>query len=95
MKVDVTEASRAFQEVQAVIDKQLRDWAILLLTRQIIVRRHARDGVLIHVLKGHMTAVLIDDDPRSSNNQALNIRIELASTPAKVSVRDIWIKRLL
>jgi len=39
-------------------------------------------------------AVLIDDNPASSNNEAGKIGIELESTPAKVSVRDIWIKKL-
>ena len=30
----------------------------------------ARNGVLIHILNGHVMAVLVDDDPASSNNQA-------------------------
>lgn len=54
----------------------------------------ARDGVLTHIVNGHVMAILIDDDPSSSNNQAGKIGIELESTPAKVSVRDVWIKRL-
>lgn len=54
----------------------------------------ARGGVMIHILNGHVMAVLIDDDPESSNNQAGKIGIELESTPAKVSVRNVWIKRL-
>jgi hypothetical protein len=39
-------------------------------------------------------AVYIDDDPASSNNQSGKIGIELEGTPAKVSVRNIWIKKL-
>ena len=54
----------------------------------------ARGGVMTHIVNGHVMAVLLDDDPASSNNQAGKIGIELESTPAKVSVRDVWIKRL-
>ncbi len=54
----------------------------------------ARGGVCIHILNGHVMAVLIDDDPASSNNQPGKIGIELESTPAKVSVRNIWIRKL-
>lgn len=54
----------------------------------------ARGGVMTHILNGHVMAILIDDDPESSNNQAGKIGIELESTPAKVSVRNVWIKRL-
>ena len=54
----------------------------------------ARGGVLMQILNGHLMAVLLDDDPASSNNRAGKIGIELESTPAKVSVRDIWIKEL-
>jgi hypothetical protein len=39
-------------------------------------------------------AILIDDDPQSSNNQPGKIGIELESTPARVSVRNIWLKKL-
>jgi hypothetical protein len=54
----------------------------------------ARDGVMMHILNGHVMAILIDDDPNSSNNQPGKIGIELESTPAKVSVRNIWLRRL-
>ena len=54
----------------------------------------ARGGVMMHIVNGHVMAVLIDDDPHSSNNQPGKIGIELESTPAKVSVRDIWIRKL-
>jgi hypothetical protein len=54
----------------------------------------AREGVCIHILNGHVMAILIDDDPQSPNNQAGKIGIELESTPAKVSVRNIWIRKL-
>ena len=54
----------------------------------------ARGGTLIHILNGQIMAMLIDDDPASSNNQPGKIGIELEGTPAKVSVRNIWIKKL-
>jgi hypothetical protein len=52
----------------------------------------ARGGTLIHILNGHVMAVLIDDDPNSSNNVSGKIGIELEGTPAKVSVRNLWLK---
>jgi hypothetical protein len=54
----------------------------------------ARGGTMIHILNGQVMAILIDDDPASSNNQPGKIGIELESTPAKVSVRNIWIKKI-
>lgn len=54
----------------------------------------ARGGTFLHIVNGHLMAVLIDDDPKSSNNRPGKIGIELESTPAKVSVRNIWLKQL-
>lgn len=54
----------------------------------------ARGGTFIHIINGQLMAVYLDDDPKSSNNQAGLIGIELESTPCKVSVRDIWVERL-
>ncbi len=54
----------------------------------------ARGGTFIHILNGHLMAVYIDDDPSSINNQTGQIGIELESSPSKVSVRDIWLKKL-
>jgi 3-keto-disaccharide hydrolase len=54
----------------------------------------ARGGTFIHVINGQLMAMYQDDDPKSSNNQPGLIGIELESTPCKVSVRDIWVKRL-
>ena len=54
----------------------------------------ARGGTFLHILNGQLMAVYIDDDPASSNNKSGKIGIELESTPAKVSVRNIWIKKL-
>ncbi len=53
----------------------------------------ARGGVLIHILNGQLMAVMVDDDPQSSNNQSGLFGIEIEAT-TKVSVRNIWLKRL-
>jgi hypothetical protein len=54
----------------------------------------ARGGTMIHILNGQLMAVLVDDDPNSSNNQPGKIGIELEGTPAKVSVRNIWLRKI-
>ena len=38
-------------------------------------------------------AVMVDDDPESSNNQSGLFGIEIEAT-TKVSVRNIWLKKL-
>lgn len=54
----------------------------------------ARGGTFIHVINGQLMAVYVDDDPNSSNNKPGLIGIEIEGTPTKVSVRNIWIKKL-
>jgi hypothetical protein len=53
----------------------------------------ARGGVFIHIINGQVMAVMVDDDPASSNNESGYIGIEIESI-TKVSVRNIWIKKL-
>ena len=53
----------------------------------------ARGGTFIHIINGQLMAVMIDDDPSSSNNQSGLIGIEIEAT-TKVSVRNIWLKKL-
>jgi Domain of Unknown Function (DUF1080) len=53
----------------------------------------ARGGVFIHILNGQLMAVMVDDDPTSSNNESGYIGIEIESI-TKVSVKNIWIKKL-
>lgn len=53
----------------------------------------ARGGTLIHILNGQLMAVMIDDDPTSSNNQSGLFGIEIEAT-TRVSVRRIWVKKL-
>jgi len=51
----------------------------------------ARGGTFIHIVNGQLMAVMVDDDPQSSNNQSGLIGIEIEAT-TKVSVRNMWIK---
>lgn len=53
----------------------------------------ARGGVFIHIINGQLMAVMVDDDPKSSNNQAGEIGIEIEAT-TKVFVKNIWIKKI-
>lgn len=54
----------------------------------------ARGSTFIHILNGQLMAVYVDDDPKSSNNQTGWIGIEIEGSPSKVSVRNVWIKKL-
>ena len=53
----------------------------------------ARGGTLIHIVNGQLMAVMVDDDPSSSNNQSGLFGIEIEAT-TKVQVRNIWLKKL-
>lgn len=54
----------------------------------------ARGGTFVHVINGHVMAVYIDDNPDDSNNKPGLIGIEIEGVPTKVSVRNVWIKKL-
>jgi len=54
----------------------------------------ARGGVIMHILNGQLMAVLIDDDPVSSNNVSGLIGLQIESLPCKVSFRNLWLKKL-
>jgi hypothetical protein len=53
----------------------------------------ARGGTFIHLVNGQLMAVMVDDDPESSNNRPGLFGIEIEAT-TKVSVRNIWLKKL-
>ena len=53
----------------------------------------ARGGTFIHIVNGQLMAVMVDDDPDSSNNQSGFFGIEIEAT-TKVSVRNIWLKKI-
>jgi len=53
----------------------------------------ARGGTCMHILNGQLMAVMVDDDPDSSNNQSGLFGIEIEAI-TKVSVRNIWVNKL-
>lgn len=53
----------------------------------------ARGGTFLHILNGQLMAAMIDDDPSSSNNQSGMFGIEIEAT-TKVSVRNMWVRKL-
>jgi len=53
----------------------------------------ARGGTFLHIVNGQLMAVMVDDDPESSNNQPGRFGIEIEAT-TKVSVRNIWLKKI-
>jgi Domain of Unknown Function (DUF1080) len=53
----------------------------------------ARGGTFVHILNGQLMAVMIDDDPESSNNRPGMFGIEIEAT-TKVSVRNIWVRKI-
>lgn len=53
----------------------------------------ARGGTFIHIVNGQLMAVLVDDDPNSSNNQPGWFGIEIEAI-TKLYVRNIWLKKL-
>ncbi len=53
----------------------------------------ARGGTCIHIMNGQVMAVLVDDDPASSNNQSGYFGIELESI-THLYVRNVWVKKL-
>jgi hypothetical protein len=54
----------------------------------------ARGGTFIHIINGQLMAVYIDDDLNSSNNKSGLIGFEVEGTPTKVSVRNIWLRKV-
>lgn len=53
-----------------------------------------RGGTFLHILNGQLMAVLIDDDPASSNNRRGLFGLQIEGFPSKVSFRDIWLKKI-
>ena len=53
----------------------------------------ARGGTCIHIVNGQVMAVLVDDDPQSSNNQSGLFGIEIEAI-TKLYVRAIWVKKI-
>jgi hypothetical protein len=53
----------------------------------------ARGNVCMHIVNGQLMAVIVDDDPNSSNNQPGYFGIEIEAI-TKLFVRNIWVKKL-
>ena len=53
----------------------------------------ARGTTCLHIINGQLMAAMIDDDPASSNNQSGLFGIELEAI-TRVSVRNIWVKKI-
>jgi hypothetical protein len=54
----------------------------------------ARGGTIVHILNGQLMAVLVDDDPASSNNVSGLIGLQIEGVPCKVSFRNLWLKKV-
>ncbi len=54
----------------------------------------ARGGVILHILNGRLMAVLVDDDPNSTNNASGQFGLQIEGTPCKVSFRNLWLKKI-
>jgi hypothetical protein len=54
----------------------------------------ARGGVILHILNGQLMAVLVDDDPASSNDVSGLIGLQVEGVPCKVSFRNLWMKKI-
>ena len=64
---------------------KMRDW-----NQYVVI---ARGGTFMHIVNGQLMAVMIDDDPASSNNQAGMFGIEIEAT-TKVFVRNMWVRKI-
>jgi len=54
----------------------------------------ARGGVILHILNGQLMALLVDDDPASSNNVSGIFGLQIEGVPCKVSFRNLWLRKL-
>ncbi len=54
----------------------------------------ARGGVIMHILNGRLMAVLVDDDPNSTNNVSGLFGLQIEGTPCKVSFRNLWLRKI-
>jgi hypothetical protein len=54
----------------------------------------ARGGIILHILNGQLMAVLVDDDPASSNNVSGLFGLQIESIPCKVSFRNLWLRKI-
>lgn len=53
-----------------------------------------RGGVIMHILNGQLMAVLVDDDPASSNNVSGLFGLQIEGVPCKVLFRNLWLRKI-
>jgi hypothetical protein len=49
----------------------------------------------MHILNGQLLAVLVDDDPASSDNVSGKFGLQIEGIPSKVSFRNLWLKKII
>jgi len=54
----------------------------------------ARGPVVIHLINGQLMAVHVDDDVSSPDNREGYIGIEAELNPARIEVRNVWLRKL-
>jgi hypothetical protein len=54
----------------------------------------ARGSVVMHFINGQLMSAHVNDDPASPDNRAGLIGIEAELNPARVEVRNVWLRRL-
>ena len=54
----------------------------------------ARGGVMMHIMNGQLMAIFLDDNQDSINNQPGLIGFEIENQPCKISVRNIWLRKI-
>jgi hypothetical protein len=54
----------------------------------------ARGAVIVHILNGQLMAVLVDNDPSSTNNISGFFGLQVEGVPCIVSFRNLWLRKL-
>jgi len=54
----------------------------------------ARGPVVLHLINGQLMSVHINDDPQSPDNRSGLIGIEAELNPARIEVRNVWLRKL-
>ncbi len=54
----------------------------------------ARDDGIPRILNGRLMAVLVDDDPNSTNNASGLFGLQIEGSPCKVSFRNLWLRKI-
>lgn len=49
---------------------------------------------MLHIVNSRLIAVLIDDDPNSTNNVYGLFELQIEGMPRRVSLRDLWLRKI-